>query len=681
MDENTLNDSEQFDVDEFPAADDTPGDIDDDFSKSVEGTETEDNEDAEDEEDEPTVVTVSRPVLDSMDSFVWKHDKTLIIKELNEKLMDGTIDRLLGCTVEKKLINSSHVEVVAADYWQLNSSDLLADLTCHITVGELTFALYLTLWYNTEEEFTSELQEIGLADDLPQRTFTKLDEYLVPIMNNDDIEDAADMMWLKYDKDAFIHPEAKNPWNLAARMNLDCKQLRLFEEKKVQSSLFLEPGTVRVQKYNPDSPAGHTPSFEKVEIPANTIVLNTSLPTYDERMLDIYHECFHSENHAMFFRLQKMIQTDVTRMKRRQIKCRKDRLPTDVVSLLEYQATRGAYALMLPRSVVKKDVTNKVMEIQHEARETYAYMNSGIAYEEVLRYLSVYYHVPAWRVKRRLLQYGHLAVKGAHNYVDGNFIAPFAFSIGPETRLKDTYVIDRRNAHLLYAKEKKFRTLMQSGDYVFVDGHICANSPQFIKVEEGEAQLTLWARAHVDECCLRFTLKYDNENGSSSYKFGRLNSVEAYNRHYRGFLDKKGVLSDNEYREVKDALVEKVLPLSFSEMLVVLMKYGNSRSERFTNESLAEAAHLSARTITHLRNEAKGNYKRDQVLAICFAMHLPSWLSTILLDKANIQVPRYGHDGYLGELLDCNFMDTIDDIQKYLKDNHYPPLAVGNGEE
>ena len=129
MDENTLNDSEQFDVEEFPAADDTPGDIDDDFSKSVEGTETEDNEDAEDEEDEPTVVTVSRPVLDSMDSFVWKHDKTLIIKELNEKLMDGTIDRLLGCTVEKKLINSSHVEVVAADYWQLNSSDLLADLT------------------------------------------------------------------------------------------------------------------------------------------------------------------------------------------------------------------------------------------------------------------------------------------------------------------------------------------------------------------------------------------------------------------------------------------------------------------------------------------------------------------------------------------------------------------------
>jgi len=38
-------------------------------------------------------------------------------------------------------------------------------------------------------------------------------------------------------------------------------------------------------------------------------------------------------------------------------------------------------------------------------------------------------------------------------------------------------------------------------------------------------------------------------------------------------------------------------------MLVVLMKYGNGRSERFTNESLAEAAHLTAMSINHLRNE------------------------------------------------------------------------------
>ncbi len=69
------------------------------------------------------------------------------------------------------------------------------------------------------------------------------------------------------------------------------------------------------------------------------------------------------------------------------------------------------------------------------------------------------------------------------------------------------------------------------------------------------------------------------------------------------------------------------------------------------------------------------------MLAICFALHLPGWLSSILLEKANIQISRYGKEGYLGELLDCNFMDTIDEIQAYLVENHHPPLALGEGDK
>ena len=667
-----------FDADEIIETDPPPTN-DEDLSQSIEDYDPEEDED-EDEEDEPTVITVTRPILDSMDGYVWKHDKSLILSELNDKLMDGTLDRLLGRTLQKKLIRTSDVTLTSTDYWQLNSSDLLADLTCRVDVGDETIPLYLTLWYNTEEEFRSEFQEIGMADDLPARTFTKMDKFLIPIMNNEDIEDAAEAMWMKYDQNAFVHPEVKNPWNLMERMNLTCLPLRLFNEKKVRSSLFLEAGSIRVQKYDPKSP-DHKPVGEKVEIPANTVVLNTSLTSYDERMADIYHECFHFENHAMFFRLQKMIHTDVSKIKRRKISGRIDRLPPDVVGIMEYQAMRGAYALMLSRSVIKSIVPVKIQEIHRQARESQSYMNAGIAYEEVIRYLSIVYHVPAWRAKRRLFQYGHLAAKGAHNYVDGGYIAPFAFSIGPNTRLKDTYVIDRNNVHLLYKKDKRFRELMQSGDYVFVDGHICANSSQFIKFEDGIAQLTLWARAHVDECCLRFTLKYGDAEGSSSYTFGRLNSVEAYNQHYRGFLDRKGVLSDKEYTEAKNSLVEKVLPLSFPDMLVVLMKYGNDRNERFTLERLADASHVSERTLSRMRQGLSKDYKRDQILAICFAMHLPSWLSSILLDKANIHIPRYGKEGYLGELLDCRFMDSIDEIQKYLKENHFPPLAVGENEE
>ena len=673
-----MNDLIQF-PDDVPEAEELALEADDQLSlipDDVADPEEEENL----EEDESTLQEVSVPVLDNMDTFVWNHDKTLIVNELNESLMNGTLDKLMDTTLKKKLIRSSDIMIVSTNYWQLNSSDLLADLICRIDMEETPLSLRLTLWYNTEEGFASELQEICTVDDLPQRTLPKLDKYLIPIMNNDDIEDAADLMWMKYEKSALIHPEANNPWNLADLMKLSIMPLRLFNETKVRSSLFLEEGSVLVQKYDPKSPK-HETHGEKTAIPVNTIVLNTSLSTFDERMLDIYHECFHYENHAMFFRLQKMIQTDISKIKKKKVKIRKDRIPPDVLGIMEYQARRGAYALMLPRSAFRTFASSKVHELKREAQENHTYMNEGIAYEEVIRQLSATRHVPAWRVKRRLFQYGHLGAKGAHNYVDGKYIAPFAFSISPATRLIDTYVIDRKNTHLLYRSDKKFQALMQSGDYVWVDGHICANSTQFIKVEDGEAQLTLWARAHVDECCLRFTQKYTEADGSSSYEFGKLNSVEAFNRHYRGFLDRKGVLSDKEYIEAKNALVEKVIPLPFPEMLVVLMQYGNSRSERFTLEALAEATHLSTRTITRMRTEKRKEYRRDYVLAVCFAMHLPSWLSEILLEKAGFQIPRYGKDGYLGELLDCNFMDTVDDIQEYLAENHLPLLEIGDSEK
>lgn len=116
-------------------------------------------------------------------------------------------------------------------------------------------------------------------------------------------------------------------------------------------------------------------------------------------------------------------------------------------------------------------------------------------------------------------------------------------------------------------------------------------------------------------------------------------------------------------------------------MLVVLMQYGNNRSERFTLEGLAEATHLSTRTITRMRTEKRKEYRRDYVLTVCFAMHLPSWLSEILLEKAGFKIHRYGKDGYLGELLDCNFMDTADDIQEYLAENHLPLLQIGDSEK
>ena len=61
---------------------------------------------------------------------------------------------------------------------------------------------------------------------------------------------------------------------------------------------------------------------------------------------------------------------------------------------------------------------------------------------------------------------------------------------------------------------------------------------------------------------------------------------------------------------------------------------------------------------------------------MCIALHLPPWLSRLMLDKAGFSVRSYGPRGHYGEILDCCFMDTVPEVQEYLRASGYPPLRL-----
>ena len=64
------------------------------------------------------------------------------------------------------------------------------------------------------------------------------------------------------------------------------------------------------------------------------------------------------------------------------------------------------------------------------------------------------------------------------------------------------------------------------------------------------------------------------------------------------------------------------------------------------------------------------------IVALCIALHLPPWLSRLMLDKAGFSVRSYGPRGHYGEILDCCFMDTIPEVQDYLRSAGYPELRL-----
>lgn len=266
-----------------------------------------------------------------------------------------------------------------------------------------------------------------------------------------------------------------------------------------------------------------------------------------------------------------------------------------------------------------------------------------------------------------MIQLGYIAALGALNFVDGHYIVPFAFSDIGSCSGDGTYVVDRKSVSLLYRKDKEFKRIMQSGKFAYVDGHVVyCESDNVIHTIYG-ARLSGWANAHIDRVSLRFSKTYTGDH-RYVYTFGQMNSKEAVEKAFK-FLDLSGKMTIKDMQRAADRLVDE-MPLSFHGALAYIMK------GRCTVDELVGRIPISRSTLLRLRTEERKQYNLDQVVAICVGLHLPPWLSDILLDRAHLTVKRYGPLAYYGIILDCFYMDTIQDVQDFVKNSGFDPLQL-----
>ena len=337
----------------------------------------------------------------------------------------------------------------------------------------------------------------------------------------------------------------------------------------------------------------------------------------------------------------------------------------------------GAMALLLPRSRILERARRLYQEASAHPMQNGYNNHDGFRWESVIRSIQNDYSPSGQTlclstVRRRLVFLGFRGARGAANYVDGRYITPFAYTEEYSGKQSDTYVVSRRELMKLYRRDREFRELMSRGDFVLVDGHVCMNERQYLRRGPKGVCLTAWANAHVDACCLRFGREFPKER-EAVLLFGRANSSEEYNRGYNEYLDRRMALTARERTEKRDRLMRSLLN-SFCDALRYLME--NRDGGKVTIEELAAVSHVSRKTIERYRREDQRVYREDKVIAVCIGLHLPPWLSRTLLEKARISVRNHGPRGYLGEILDCCFMDSIDDVQQYLEDNGYPRLRL-----
>ena len=147
-----------------------------------------------------------------------------------------------------------------------------------------------------------------------------------------------------------------------------------------------------------------------------------------------------------------------------------------------------------------------------------------------------------------------------------------------------------------------------------------------------------------------------------------MNSEEALKNTFK-FLDMNGSMTVREAEQAKNQLMED-MPMSFHGALAYIMK------GRMSVDQLVMSIPISRRQLLNLRTEEKKTYNLDQIIAICIGLHLPPWLSEILLEKTRLSIKRYGPYGYYGTILDCFYMDTFQEVQQFLSDNGFGPLKL-----
>lgn len=618
------------------------------------------------------------PEVCNMDRCIhaWYMDR--IVQEMNSRLAGGDLSLLLGLPVVSERVAPRDLRVTGITYWRLNRADFLADVDLSVPLavesdGEDSvsyFGFCMTLWFNTDEGFSFEVQDLYSAQTKPERSLWKLDEHLVPVLRRDEVEIAAERLWenaLPDRKD----PKERTPAMLAEALGLRIRYLRLRGQNGTKAILFFQPCTVETQE---ESLPGEDvlPAPVPVRVEAGTIVVNGAAAHLEGTGLDILHECIHHEWHLLFYRLQKFISTGPAEIRYKKVQNSTGRRPADPIHWMERQADHGALALLLPRAMMR----NKAWRYFQQA-STYPPLNGyfnhpGFRWDKVIRRIAGEYTVKKGTVKRRLVMLGHPAARGAANFVDGRYITPFAFTEEYSDNGKDTLVIGRKDAAALYHRSRRFREILGTGDFVAVDGHICLNDPQYLLRTENGLRLTAWANAHADICCLRFSWVYIQDR-DPVLTFGMLNSSEEYNRRYNEFLDRRMKLTARERAEKRDRLM-RALPNNFADALCYLMD--NADGGKVSSEELAARAQLSRKTIERYRSPSFSGCDPDAAVAICLALHLPPWLSRILLGKAGIMVCNYGPRGHYGEILDCCFMDTLPEVQEYLRAAGYPRLKL-----
>ena len=478
-----------------------------------------------------------------------------------------------------------------------------------------------------EDEHHCEVDEIHSLFNPPDRSgMLELDEYLVPVMKWETQNTHAEGIWLKYYPEAYKNGHLRNPIDLAEKMGLTVE----YKYRNLPSPIT----QLQLAGVGEDSP-------EK-----DTITINLAMNGQLNNTKALYQCCIAYEWHYLFYVLQGIGNATPYGLPHKEVPAEMPGMYSPLASLFD-QLGYGGLALMIPASFLKKYISDHEADTVTRERCHGYRMHAAAMLEQIGFMLSEEYTLCKSHIRTRMIQIGYWHAKGIFNYTEGGHYTRAFRADEEELRIPDSsYTIgSRKNAIWLFYHNKAFRECVQNGDFVYADGLLVLAQDKLLEYD-GQRGLVPAAAVNyqVDRYCIRLDRYFDNNLREYEYSFSQ---------------DSLRALGAYPHREVSpDEVSWMKRKKSFHGLMTELMLRRN-----INLKELAESLRIPEDEIISLCTAEQDSYDQDLVVSLCVCLHLPPALSSIVLEKAGIDLDKEDRGGRRAIL--CLFY--LDDIRVLVK--------------
>lgn len=592
-------------------------------------------------------------VLDYMTEKVKENKATLSDIEIQnvvhiEQVDDGAISFsvIVSCDIEHSISSTGRVSFT--EKW--------LDVRCKVLLGvELT-------------DF-----EIININECEQQEDSDNDKYsgeLVPIISRDAFENEATKFLEKYYPLALQEPVAVPIRKIAEDMGLSIiEDSLLSSELDIFGLVVFEDGNIKDKNKN----------IVIRNAKRGTVLIDPRV--YYERTLGtvnftIAHECFHWYRHQPYHALMKMLGANDELGKI--IQCSignnaKDSEKWKAVDWMEWQANGVAPHILMPTNTAKIKISELIEKYHIHFDGT-----DGYLIEEMISELADFYGLSKQAVKMRIREMGYAKIDGAFTYVNGQYVTPFSFDA---SALSDnqSFTISSADLFKAYCLNKDFRKAIDTGRFVYIEGHVCLDNEKYIVRSDEQIKLTQYALSHIDECCFVFDKGYSYESkyqGQKYYTQMMYKTPEQPNAQEYSFelnAHNKILLSQIQGAS-KSANAMRLYPGAFSETLVQLMK-----ERKLSNKKLADASLVGERTIQRLRNDEEYPTTVQTVLGLCYGLKLSVPEAEMLVGKTDFNIKPTNPQNYAYRCaLSACAENSIYEINEMLEACDYIPFGSSN---